>query len=115
MRRRRNELEYPTGPGETTTYAEAQEPAALRIDNSLGMLTVSACAHGVRANIQGCDPGDDRLFVLRFLQHGFLLSVITSNRKWLPAGAAGTVTNLVRVLEATLKGPKRSSPCPTDM
>jgi len=24
MRRRRNELEYPTGPGETTTYAEAQ-------------------------------------------------------------------------------------------
>lgn len=28
------------------------------------------------------------------------------NRWWLPAGAAGTVTNLVRVLEATLKGPK---------
>jgi len=25
MRRRRNELEYPTGPGETTTYDEAQK------------------------------------------------------------------------------------------
>jgi hypothetical protein len=24
MRRRRNELEYPTGPGETTTHDEAQ-------------------------------------------------------------------------------------------
>ena len=25
MRRRRNELEYPTGPGETTTYDEARK------------------------------------------------------------------------------------------
>jgi hypothetical protein len=25
MRRRRNELEYPTGPGETTTHDEAQK------------------------------------------------------------------------------------------
>ena len=25
MRRRRNELEYPSGPGETTTYDEAQK------------------------------------------------------------------------------------------
>jgi len=57
------------------------------------------------ADIQGRDPLDDLLFVLRLLQHGFLLTVMTSNRRWLPAGAAGTVTNLVRVLEATLKGP----------
>lgn len=35
-----------------------------------------------------------------------------SNRRWLPAGAAGTVTNLVRVLEATLKGPQAQLPVP---
>src|SRR5450756_562780 len=43
---------------------------------------------------------------------GFLLTVITSNRKWLPAGAAGTVTNLVRVLEGNTEGPKAQLPVP---
>ena len=55
---------------------------------------------------------DDLLLVVRLFQHGFLLSVITNNRKWLPAGAAGTVTNLVRVLKGNNEGPKAQLPVP---
>jgi hypothetical protein len=42
MRRRRNELEYPTGPGETTTYDEARK--AIRDAEGL-LLRSTAVAH----------------------------------------------------------------------
>src|SRR5665811_984333 len=64
------------------------------------------------ADIQGRDPLDDLLLVLRLLQHGFLPTVLSRNRKWLPAGAAGTVTNLARVLEGNNEGPKAQLPVP---
>jgi hypothetical protein len=65
------------------------------------------------ADIQGRDPLDNLLFVLRlFQQELVLLTVIIGNRRWLPAGAAGTVTKLTRVLEVTLKGPTTQLPVP---
>jgi hypothetical protein len=63
-------------------------------------------------NIQGRDPGNDLLLIVRLFQHGIFLSVITSNRKGLPAGAAGTVANLVRVLKGNKERPNAKLPVP---
>jgi hypothetical protein len=56
------------------------------------------------AHVQGRHPLDDLIVVVGLLQHPGLPGFRRPNR-WLPAGAAGQQADLIRVLEATVKGP----------
>src|SRR4029450_4551994 len=64
------------------------------------------------ADIQRGDPPDELLAVVRLLQHPALLPVGLRPARP-PAGAARQGRKLIRVLKATLKGPRRGSQRPT--
>src|SRR3954449_3535903 len=68
-----------------------------------------AAHHRGLADIQRGDPLDDLLVVVCLLQHVRLLPSRTGPGG-LAAGAAGREAKLVRVLEATVKGPRAQLP-----
>jgi hypothetical protein len=92
-RERGDLLRPPTGPG------RARHP---HTDHNLCL-----------ADVQRRNPLDDLLAVLGVLQHHRSSCPMPATRRP-PAGAARQTANLVRVLEATLKGPQRSSQRPTN-
>ena len=78
-------------------------PALARDPHTAGQLGL--------AHVQRRDALDDLGGLLRLLQHPGLPALRRRNG-WLPAGAAGRQANLIRVLKATVKGPRRGSQHP---